>query len=378
MKSLKRSFALLLFVSICFPATLISQNFEDFQKSILVDIPGDNYDFDLLSGGMPYPFYDFYITWVNRSDSLYTIYLKKVTPETIDSNIIISSGNIIKSNPQIDYNSSGPGISIVWEDFTDGYYRIVSRDYTDSAISNEAVLIDSLNEDPQITMNYNHLAWIEEANLYLKEMYPVPASTILLDSSCTAPSLITDVSWAGYLALIYEKSFGSDHHIYLAYKDYPGTTWFYSEFADGDNRNPEFGAGDGFSFESIENGIHKINFFPYFVTEAYFWTTGNTSSNYNNPDVFSYPQVTDQEDTPFFIVFDTDSIENNREVMVQSFAYGDQFFNLSDMEGADYKPKADLMLYNNIAYVVILWEHRDGVHSTIWMAKTIIPSCRGC
>ncbi len=378
MESLKKSFVLTLIVLLFFPAVLISQNFADFQKNVLVDIPGDNYDFDLLSSGKPHPFYDFYVTWVNKTNSLYTIYLKKVTPETIDTNIVISSSTTIKSNPQIARNTSGQGITILWENYSEPFYRIVGRDYSDSSLSNESIYEDSLSNDPQITMNYNYLAWIMDDDLYFKELHPQISEAVLIDSSCMSPSIISNESWSGAPALIYEKSFGSNHHIYLAeYINFRNSYWIYSELADGDNRNPKFGVGDGISFESVVNNISKIEYYPYLDPGSNFLITQNTSCNYNNPDVFSYPLVTDQEDTPFFIVFDTDSIENNHEVMIQAFAYGDQFINLSYMEGDDYKPKAELMSYDNMAYAAIVWEHHDGIHSTIWIAKTLYYPAAG-
>jgi len=372
MKSLNKTFVLFFLFSLFFPATIMSQNFEDFQKSVLIDIPGDNYDFDLLSSGKPYPFYNFYITWVNNNNSIYTIYLKKVTPETIDTNIVISSDSVIKSNPQIAYNSIGQDMTIMWENFSEPFYRIVGRDYSDTSLSNEIVYRDSLSDDPQITMNYNHIAWIMDGDLYFEELHPNVSGAIMIDTFCTSPSIVTDETWSGEPAFIYEKFFGSDHRIYIAeYINFPNPYWVYSEIADGDNRKPEFGAGDGISFESVAGSITKIKYYPYFAPEPDLLITQNTGCNYKNPDVFSYPQVTDQQDTPFFVVFDTDSLENNNEVMLQAFYYGDQFINLSDMEGDDYKPKADLMLYNDIAYVAIVWEHQDGIHSTIWMAKTL-------
>ena len=358
---------------------MISQDFENFQKNVLVDIPGDNYDFDLLSNGGMYPFDDLSITWVNKTDSIYTIYLKKISPESIDSNISIAVDNIIKSNPQIAYNSSGPGITVIWENSTTGFYQIVRRDYVNGSLSNQVIVEDSLSSDPQITMNYNHLAWVTDENLFYKELYPETGSVALVDSSdCTSPSLIT-YEWTGTQSLIYEKLVNGTHHIYLAELiNYPNY-WMYAELSGGDNRNPEFGAGGGFSFESIEGGVSRISYLPYYDPESDFLTTNNTRCNYKNPDVFSYPVPTDQEDTPFFVAFDTDSLENNNEVMIKTIYTWpvDSLINISDMTGDDRKPKACVMNYDGIPYVVIIWEHQDGVHNTIWMAKTIFNPAGG-
>ena len=380
MKTLNKPFVLFLFVSLIFPVSLLSQTFENFDKSVLVDIPGDNYDFDLLSDGVLYPVDDLYITWVNKTDSVYTIYLKQITLSANESNIVISSDNIVKSNPQIALNSSGPGITIVWENYSGSYYQIVRRDYDNDSLSNKVIFKDSLDDDPQVTMNYNHLAWLMNGNLYFNELYPDTSSIVLLDSStCYSPSLITDPTWFVNEALIYEKLVNGNHNIYLAeYQNYPNPHWAYSELSDGDNREPEFGAGGGISFERTFNGISRIKYFPWYDPQPSFLITTNTGCNFNNPDVFSYPMVTNQPDTPFFIVFDTDSIENNNEVMIQTFFFGnDQFINLSDMEGDDLKPKADVMNIAGVDYLVIVWEHKDNIDSSIWMATTIYQPAGG-
>ena len=56
---LKIWFAFLLFSS----SFLFSQS---FQKSILIDIPGNNYDFDLLATET-YPGAESFITWINKN-----------------------------------------------------------------------------------------------------------------------------------------------------------------------------------------------------------------------------------------------------------------------------------------------------------------------
>ncbi len=380
MKNFNKSFFKFFLVSLFFPFALICQSFENFDKSVLVDLTGYNYDFDLLSDGVMYPVDELYITWVNKSDSIYTIYLKKISPETIDSNILITADNNVKSNPQVAFNSSGPGITVVWENFTSGFYQIVRRDYFNGSLSGQVILKDSLSSDPQITLNYNHLAWVMDENLFYKELYPDTSSAALIDSSgCTSPSLITDDTWTGKQSLIYEKLVNGSRHIYLAELSiYPNPHWSYYELSAGDNRNPEFGAGGGFSFESIEGGISKIKYSPYNDPEFYLLTSNNTGCNYKNPDVFSYPIVTDQQDTPFFIVFDTDSIENNNEVFLQTFFFGsDQVINLSDMEGDDLKPRADVSSVNDVYYLVIVWEHVGDSGSTIRMAKTLYQMAGG-
>ncbi len=355
---------------------MMSQNFEYFQKSVLVDIPGDNYDFDLLSRDFYYSD-ALYLTWINKNDPTYTVYLKIVAPESIDSSIVISSDNDIKSNPQVVYNPSDTGISVFWENFSGSYYQIKRRDYSGGILLNEIIVKDSLSERPMISLNDYYLAWIMENKLEAKKLYPDSSLALVIDSgACSLPSVGRESS-----LLVYEKQVNESIHIYAAqYNNYPEPYWESFELADGDNRNPDLGFDDGVSFESISNGISRIKYYFSPDPQADFIITTNTNCNYMHPSFFTYPIPTKQQDTPFFLIFDTDSLADDNEVMLKTYYYApyDTLINISDMTGDDLKPKVGVMNYDGVPYVVIIWEHQDGVHSTIWMAKTLFPSCRGC
>ena len=368
MKSLKISFAFFLFLYFFFPAAMMSQNFEYFQKSVLVDIPGDNYDFDLLSRDFYYS-EALYLTWINKNDPTYTVYLKIVAPESIDSSIVISSDNDIKSNPQVVYNPSDTGISVFWENFSGSYYQIKRRDYSGGILLDEIIVKDSLSERPMISLNDYYLAWIMDNKLEAKKLYPDSSLALVIDSgACSLPSVGRESS-----LLVYEKQVNESIHIYAAqYNNYPEPYWESFELADGDNRNPDLGFDYGVSFESISNGISRIKYYFSPDPQADFIITKNTNCNYMHPSFFTYPIPTKQQDTPFFLIFDTDSLADDNEVMLKTYYYApyDTLINISDMTGDDLKPKVGVMNYDGVPYVVIIWEHQDGVHSTIWMAKT--------
>ncbi len=122
-----------------------------FQKSILVDIPGSNYDFDLFEA-QTYPGYEAYITWINLNDSVYTVYLKKISP-ILGDDIIIASHSLIKFNPKVASNSYSYGIKIVWQNYSNGNYSIKSRNYLNDTLSNMIVIKDSLTADPQVSLS---------------------------------------------------------------------------------------------------------------------------------------------------------------------------------------------------------------------------------
>ena len=101
-------------------------------------------------------------------------------------------------------------------------------------------------------------------------------------------------------------------------------------------------------------------------------TSSNTSCNYEHPINFSYPLTTSQEgsDTPFFVVFDTDSLLNNKEILMQTAYIGgdtkDGLVNISNSDGDDIKPDLAFVSIDDNVYVDIIWEHSQNNKSDIW------------
>jgi len=52
-----------------------------WQKEVFIDIPGDNYDFD-IGGRYSYPGDTTYISWINKRDSIYNVYIKRISPNS--------------------------------------------------------------------------------------------------------------------------------------------------------------------------------------------------------------------------------------------------------------------------------------------------------
>ena len=55
------------------------------------------------------------MTWINKSDSLYTIYFKQLSPK-LGQNIVVVSDSNLKSNPQIAKDLYSTGIRVAWEE----------------------------------------------------------------------------------------------------------------------------------------------------------------------------------------------------------------------------------------------------------------------
>ena len=351
------------FLTVLFICTnLFSQSFE---KSVLIDIPGDNYDFVLPVCTTPFPEPGSFITWINKNDSVYTVYLKRISPEISDSNIIISSDTRIKSNSRMSVDPDNPGIKIVWQEFSNNYYQIVARTFYDDSLSAKIIIEDFLTSDPMISVNAHTIVWIMDNKLYMKNFYP-PMDPMLIDgSNCTSPDILDSFDYS--TQIVYERIIDGNHQIYmLSIPD-----WTYQMISDGDNRNPNFGVYSGISFEKIEDGIHKIKYSPFTFLPT-FDITENTTCNYKNPFVFSYDIPTSPlEGTPYFVVFDTDSIPDNNEVFIKTFYWSsyDSLINISGMEGDDFKPKAGYIGDYDSIFVIIVWLHRSNSKTDIWMAK---------
>ena len=370
MKILSKILITLFIFSFSDPVFLFSQSFE---KNILIDIPGDNYDFDLLAIET-YPEAESFITWVNKNDSIYTVYLKRIYPNTNDSNIVISSDTKTKSNPKVALNRFAQGIKIVWQNYSNNYYQVIGCDYFNDSLSSKIVIKDSLNTNPLISLSIHRIVWVSDNKLFIKEFYPSISNPILVDSvNCTSPNILKEDAMT-YTQILYERIENQNHKIYLAdFNDYSNPKWTFDLISDGDNRNANFGIDGGASFETIENGISKIKYTA-FRTEQ-FRITENINCSYKNPNVFSYPVPTSSanDKTPFFVAFDTDSLENNNEIFIRTFYFEsyDSLLNISNMEGNDYKPKVAYVVSDDTVYVSIIWMHQNNSKTDIWIAKEV-------
>ena len=344
---------------------------QQFHKQVLIDMPGKNYDFELLSLAEG-PYGESYITWINENESVYTVFLKKISPE-IGENKMIASDNKMKSNPNIDY---GQKIKIAWQNNTGYYYQIMTCDYSDDSLNNQTIFRDSLNGDPQISLNSNRIAWIENGYLFLKESVPDTSRAVCIDSSyCSSPCIVK-----GYARILYMKEDHGSYPMYMADYNFNMTPWLsYQLVSEGMNQNPICGIDDGIAFEHFD-GVWKI-IYTYFSDIDYLQVTQNQQCNYHNPALYSYaiPTGSSENKTSFFLAFDSDSLENNNEIYIKTFDFAmtDTLINISDMESRDFNPKVVYTSHNDTAYVSIIWIHEEDSESEIWMAKEIFNPIRG-
>ncbi len=346
-----------------FSSALYSQN---FKPEILIDIPGNNYDFD-LSASEFWPGAESYITWINQLDSVYTVYLKKISPE-MGENIIVATDKNIKSNPQISWNH------IAWENFKDSMWQILlySEDST-----NISILADSLLEEPQMVLSSTRAVWIDNHDLIIRTYFPHPNYEILLDSAdCSSPDIVNyDDEY--HAKIIYERIDSNKTSIYAAtLESYPEPNWNFRTLSEpgSDNFNPKFGMYETIAFQTFYDPYWMVSFSGY---GGDYIEILNNNFNHQNPVYFNYPVTTSansSEKTLFMLAFESDSIENNPEIFAEYLYFeiiGDSLENISDTIGEDSKPDFAYLTINDTVYISIIWEHHFNGKTDIWMGKEI-------
>ena len=173
-------------------------------------------------------------------------------------------------------------------------------------------------------MSNTKIFWIDNSALYMKYFLHDSTNIILIDSlNCSSPDVNKNDD-TYYVEVVYEKGLAEQKVIY--YKQYNSyyKNWTTEQFSNGKiNLNPRFGFFYELAFQTTEDSLWRISSTDYIQTQS-FKSSKNISCNYENPINFSYPLTTSQEgsDTPFFVVFDTDSLLNNKEILMQTAYIG--------------------------------------------------------
>ncbi|MHB8581156.1 MAG: T9SS type A sorting domain-containing protein [Ignavibacteriaceae bacterium] len=346
-------------------------NAQSFTTTPYITIPGNNSQIDAVTGyfynNTPLSF----ICWVNQYDSVYNIYLRQTSPDS-DKNVLIFSDTNQIENPKIAFIDYSNNIRIVWQSYINNHWQILSREIINDTLRNVVSMTDSLNDNIMPALGSQILAWIQNGNLLVRFLDSAKTSIIILDSvDCSNPNV--GKSW---LDIDYEKGLTGNRQIYFAgYYSYPNPAWAITKISGGgDNINPRIGAFEfstnSLAYQTLHNGVWKI--VSNLIRND---TTGNINYNCENPCIFTYPQVTKRLDSyiPFFIVFDSDSLKSNREVIYKPahwVQYPDSIINLSNSPGDDYKPVISIY-HLDTTYLAIFWTHEENGKKDIWMAKTI-------
>ena len=366
---MKRFFVSFVSITIIFYSSFL--NAQSFTTTPYITIPGNNSQIDVVTGN----FYNYtplaFICWVNQYDSAYKIYLKQTSPDTGKNILIFSDTNQI-ANPKIAFIDYSNNIRIAWQSYINNHWQILSREIINDTLSNVVSMTDSLNDNIMPALDSQILAWIQNGKLLARFLDSAKTSIITLDSvDCSNPEI-----WKSELDIVYEKGLTGNRQIYSAgYNDYPNPAWAITKISGGgDNINPGIGPFDFtpyfLAYQSLHNGVWKI--ISNLIRND---TTENINYNCENPCIFAYSILTKRFNsiTPFFIVFDSDSLKSNREVIYKQapgWTYPDTTINLSNSTGDDYEPIISFY-HSDTTYIAVFWTHEENGKKDIWMAKTI-------
>ncbi len=342
---------------------------QDFSVSPMIEIPGNNQNFDISSSRGTWP--DSYLCWINKLDSIYTVYLKQLSP-VMGENLILASDSSIKKNPVI--ARGGNGIRIAWQSKEDDHWQVYTRNYLQDHFGEPELILDSLEKDPQLSLSNNRIAWINDGNLYLRTFGSDPSADTLLDSGdCSSPKLLKSDSDV-YLEMLYVKNITDTLKIYhVKYNEYADPKYQYSCLSNSPiSDHPKFGVETGITFQTKINDIWKC---------VYGWPeaddlemTENRNCNFQHPALFTYsiPTSSGAATTPYFLAFDTDSIAGNREIFIRPLTYWDEdpSTNISQSPGDDHEPLIAWLWTSDSQFVSIFWEHEENGKTDIWYAKS--------
>jgi hypothetical protein len=368
----------------------ISQNnySQEFDVKPLIQIPGDNKNFNVIQSDIGFiPYKKTYICWENRVDKLFSIYFKQIYP--LDENMyVVWSDTNQNCNPVITSVYSVDSIVVVWQALRNNHWCLYSRGFRDSVFSNVNLLTDTLTNNITPSLSNEGLTWIQEGKLLYRQIFPnqnLSDSTVILDSNgCSNPKIGQDND-SYEPSIYYEKEAGQTQQIFqVSYMPHwVGVTqlfWNYAQLTkDSESTAPSF--GDGFEgelcFQTKENGLWKIvwrRFLDFIV-----YKSNNLTCNYENPVYYEYPiptKITAQPILGSFLVFDSDSLKNNKQILMfyARYPFGDTLINVSNLPGDNSKPmiiRLDYFSdhpgsYPDSAKIAIFWEHSENEKTDIW------------
>jgi|GEM_PF-1846095 len=369
---------LLLFLFVIYTAFYSELYPQVFDKQIVVDTPGDNYSYDVLSlntGAKE----STVLIWINKQDSIFTIRFNSLSPE-MDNGVSIESGRDSVWN----INTSTYNIwqHAAWQRKAGDFSQIVYW-YPGQATLTARVQQDHLGMDATMDLENYFLAWADNGTLFYQNViYPNSNVTAIDYGGCSSPD-IRQTYDSTYSEIVYSKdSLDLSLVKYAKIHNDLFQSVITREIIDsGKCSLPKNGANPteekGVSYQYYENGVWKVKYSYY--TNYPINITNNSNCNYYTPQVFSYDLFTknmnhqNRGTLQFFIVYESDSLEGNSEIMLQPdyFGYDSRVINISNQPGRDYNPKICFYSQNDTPYVCVFWQNELDGRNTIYMAKTV-------
>ncbi len=364
---------LLLFYFVLINSLLYSQKFE---TSSLIDIPGSNKNYKIF----PIIEHEFtepsYICWENHLDSVYNIYLQKISPDISDSIFTVYSSLNESCNPTMAYGTDN-SIFIVWQTKINNKWQLFGRTFKKRYLTEIQQITNTGYDNITPSLSNSRLVWNSEGKILLKLTENLNDDPYILDENyCFNPKIIKN-DGNDYTEILYEKGKSFDKQIYHAIlkRKYPENklVWEKNKISKYTyNEKPRFCTEGNIAFQTRVNDIWKT---CYFLWDDTLSVSKNKTYNKENPFIFTYPMPTassNNNETPFYIAFDSDSLLDNKEIYISPLAFAeiDSVINISSMEGEDCYPAISIVTQKNEFFLAVIWEHKEDNDTSIWWALT--------
>ncbi|GEM_PF-3170143 len=339
---------------------------QEFNVSPLISLPGWNGNFEVKKNPDSTGFGgDVAISFENYSDSLYSICLQRIEPYS-DEIIIITSDSIPKNNPDLTWLDNEQ-IRIVWQQLIADKWQIFSRIVIGDSLTPSRQLTNSAqnNTNPQVWGD--NLIWINDLYLTYAQISDSLVNIKKIDGSdCSDPNMQSQ-----QLNVLYEQQVDSLNNIikearYINNENH----WALKKLVSrGSNKNPRYSSWPQppiYTYQKLDT-VWK-SFSADLYENSKMWESSNHNYNVSNPFYFYYPIPTKKYIRDWFVVYESDSLDNNKEIMIELPIYlgsAGGKNNLSNMIGDDIKPYVALLGDT----VAVIWEHIEDGESQIYWAR---------
>ena len=357
---------------------------QEIRVQPLIDIPGQNQNFDIAYDIYLFESMSSYICWENQDNDVFSINLQKIYPE-IGERIVVYSDTSLNVLPCVSFVDENH-LRIVWQQLYRKQWQLRSRDYINGQLNELIILTDSL-ANVQSDICHDRIVWIRDG--YLVHIDRDSELTVIDGPGCSNPRLCPPENVLSNADIIYEKTDSISTQIYFAryvgqHRENPPYWEITIQTTDGRNINPSVGMFGSVAWQSWSDDVWKIAFpHPY---NDYMVTTNNSTCNYENPYYFCYPiPTTSFYKVPikgFFLAFDSDSTGEKDVYIKHPIGYwgSSGITNISNAQGADTKPQILLLTwlqYVDKDSVAIIWEHENDNTKEIWWGISPIEIIKG-
>ena len=344
---------------------------QTFNKSILINIPGENIHYDFKKTWHPdYKYEMAFICFENRIGNSYSIILKQLSPFRSDV-VVVYSDTTPQINPTITFMSNYD-IRIIWQSRIDQTWQLLSRIFSSDSMSSVVQITRNSKNNISPSLHYSYLCWLQDSDLSFGIIDDSLHSIRFIDNNCSNPEIMHEYAMGPTtIDIVYEKLCDSHQLIkYASFNDRNQTIETKTLSDSLTNINPKFGYSLSVSYQKLVDGCWNA-----VVCDQYGYENdlifNDRSYNIENPVYFSYLLPTNLcSIRDFFLVYESDSVQVDKEIILEFFPNWDNksSINISNLPGHDTNPYATVIKDS----VVIFWVNRtDKDNSQIWWSKSL-------